>query len=47
MIILKKLLKEIEDEGESDIDFDRLMWNDSYLEDVAEKLGYNHIRINQ
>jgi hypothetical protein len=42
MIKLKELLKEIEDENDDgQIDFDRLHWSESYLDDVLERLGYN------
>jgi hypothetical protein len=38
-------MRENEDEDDVDdekkIDVDRLMWNESYLDDVAEQLGYN------
>ena len=37
MIKLKSLLKESEEE----INQDRLIWNDSYLDDVAEQFGYD------
>jgi hypothetical protein len=40
MIKLKNLLLENDDDDDDKIDVDRL-WNDSYLDQVAEKLGYN------
>lgn len=39
MIKLKQVL--LENDEEEGINIDRLMWNDSYLEDVAESFGYN------
>ena len=39
MIKLKDLIKE--DEEDNGIDIDRLHYNDSYLDDVAENMGYN------
>jgi len=38
MIKLKSLLRE----SKEDVDQDRLFWNDSYLDDVAEQLGYDN-----
>ncbi len=40
VIKLKNIVKEILEDQLKDIDVDRLMWNDSYLDDIAEKLGY-------
>jgi len=34
-------LKEAEEQNENGIDTDRLMYNDDYLDDVAEKMGYD------
>jgi len=40
MIKLKDLISEQHDEEES-VDMDRLIWNDGYLDDIAEKMGYD------
>lgn len=40
MIKLKQLLLENDIEDDEPIDRDRLFWNESYLDDVAEKLGF-------
>ena len=40
-IKLKDILMETEMEDDEPIDVDRMFWNDSYLEDVAEKFGYD------
>jgi hypothetical protein len=38
---LKDILMENDMDEEDPIDIDRMMWNDGYLEDVAEKFGYD------
>ena len=39
MIKLKHLITE---EHDDEVDMDRLFWHDSYLDDLAEKFGYNN-----
>jgi hypothetical protein len=41
MIKLKHLLLENDMDDSDPIDKDRLFWNESYLDDLAEKFGYN------
>jgi len=42
MIKLKHILMEHDEEGENQIDTNRLYWNSSYRHEILEKLGYHY-----